>query len=129
MLGELASLKRKALRKGVWFKVLSKIERSICDLTIRAVSTIKSDKLLKALTAIVDKLKSVLESPVSILTRTVGRQLASVLAHVAYSWGHQGACSWASDDSFARYLAVCYMNTPDYYRSSIDFRRRCIEPV
>jgi len=116
MLGELASLRRRALRKGVWFKVLSKIERSICDLAIRAVSTIKSDKLLKALTAIVDKLRSVLESPVSFLTRTVGRQLASALAHVACSWGHRGARSWSSDDGFARYLAVCYMNTPAYYK-------------
>ena len=117
MLGELASLRRRALRKGVWFKALSKIERSICDLTIRAVNTIKSDKLLKALTAILDKLRRALESPVTTLTRTVGRQLASVLACVACSWSHQSAHLWASDDGFARYLAVCYMNTPSYYRS------------
>ena len=120
MLGELASLRRRALRKGVWFKVLSKIERSICDLTIRAISMIKSDRLLKALAAIVDKLKSTLESPVSTLTYTVGRQLASALAHIAYSWGHQGARSWASDERFARYLAICYMNTPVYYRDQFE---------
>ena len=120
MLSELASLRRRALRKGVWFKVLSKIERSICDLTIRAISTIKSDKLLDALTTIVDKLKSILESPVGILTRTVGRQLASTLARIACSWGHRGARSWASDDGFARYLAVCYMNAPVYYRDQFE---------
>ena len=120
MLGELASLRRRALRKGMWFKALSKIEISVCNLTIKAVITIKSDKLLKALTAIVDKLRSVLESPVSFLTRTVGRQLASALAHVACSWGHRGARSWASDDGFARYLAVCYMNTPAYYRNQFE---------
>jgi len=117
MLGELASLRRRALRKGLWSKVLSKIERSICDLTIRAVNTIKSDKLLEALTTIVDKLRRALESPVSILARTVGRQLASALARIAYSWGHPGAQSWSLDDGFARYLAITYANTPDYYRS------------
>ena len=116
MLGELALLKRRALRKGVWFKVLSHVERSIYDLTIKAIDTIKSKKLLSSIRAITEKLRRALESSVRVLTRTVGRQLASALAHVAYSWGHRGAHSWASDDGFVRYLAVCYMNTPDYYR-------------
>ena len=116
MLGGLALLRRRALRKGVWFKALSPIERSIYDLTMRAVSTIRSEKLLKALRAIVDKLREALESPVSILTRTVGCQLASQIARIAYSWGHPKALEWGLDERFARFLAICYMNIPEYYR-------------
>ena len=116
MLSGLALLKRRALRKGVWFRVLSPIERSIYDLTMRAVRTIKSGKLLKAIKVIMDKLREALESPVSILSRTVGRQLAIKIACVAYSWGHSEARGWASDEHFARYLAIYYMNTPEYYR-------------
>ena len=116
MLSELALLKRKALRKGVWLRVLSYIERSIYDLTMRAVYTIKSGKLLKAIKVIVNKLREALESPVSILTRTVGYQLAIKIACVAYFWGHPEACEWTSDDRFARYLAIYYMNMPECYR-------------
>ncbi len=115
MLGGLALLRRRALRKGVWFKALSPIERSIYDLTMRAVSTIRSEKLLKALRAIVDKLREALESPVSILTRTVGCQLASRIARIARSWGYREAAKWASDERFAKYLAVCYMNMPKIF--------------
>ena len=109
-------LKRKALRRGIWFKALSRVERSIYDLTIRAVDTIKSEKLLQIIKTIVTKLREALESPVSVLTRTIGRQLAEQLAHIAYSWGYQRACEWTSDDSFAKYLAVCCMNLPAYYK-------------
>jgi len=116
MLSELALLKRRALRKGVWFRVLSPIERSIYDLTMRAVDTIKSGKLLTTIRAIIEKLKNALESPVSALTRTIGRQLTNMIARVAHSWGHQEALEWASDEQFAKYLAICYMNMPEYYR-------------
>ena len=118
MLGELATLKKKALRKGVWFRVLSYVERSIYDLTMKTVSTIRSRRLLRVIKAIVDKLRESLESPVSVLTHTVGRQLASTLAQVALSWGHLKARDWPLNEQFAKYLAVCwYMSVPEYYRA------------
>lgn len=118
MLGELALLKKRALRKGVWFRVLTRIERSIYDLTIKSVSTIRSERLFNAIKVIVEKLRSAL-SPVNALTRTIGRQLTIRIARVAYSWGHPKALEWASDERFARYLAVCYMNIPKYYRAEL----------
>mgnify|MGYP000751770940 FL=1 len=120
MLGELALLKRRALRKGVWFRALSRVERSIYDLTMKTVSTIRSKRLLRVIRAIVDKLRESLKSPVSVLTRTVGRQLVLTLAQVALSWGHLKAREWCLDEQFARYLAICWhMNVPKYYRASL----------
>ena len=117
MLGELALLRKKALRKGVWFRALSRVERSIYDLTMKTVSTIRSMRLLRVIKAIVDKLRESLESPVSVLTRTVGRQLALALARVALSWGHSEARKWPLNEQFARYLAICWhMSVPEYYR-------------
>jgi len=115
MLRELALLKKRAVRKGVWFRVLSHVERSICYLTMRAVSTVRSKKLLKTLSSIIEKLKRALESPINFLTRTIGRQLAEPLAQTAYCWGHPSALKWASDEQFIRYLTICYINTPKYY--------------
>jgi len=118
MLGELALLKKKALRKGVWFRVLSCVERLIYDLTMKTVSTIRSRRLLRVIKAIVDKLRENLESPVNVLTRTVGRQLASTLAQVALSWGYLKAREWPLDEQFAKYLAICWhMSVPEYYRT------------
>jgi len=120
MQSELASLKRKAIRKGIWFKTLSRTERAIYDLTVRTVSTIRSERLLRVIRAIVSKLRKALESTVKILTHTAGRQLASALARVALSWGHLKARRWLSDEQFARYLAICwYMNVPKYYKASL----------
>ena len=33
MFSELASLRKKALRKDIWFRILSRVERSIYDIT------------------------------------------------------------------------------------------------
>jgi len=120
MLGELALLRKRALRKGIWFRALSRVERSIYDLTMKTVSTIRSKRLLRVIRAIVDKLRESLESPVSVLTRTVGRQLASTLAQVALSWGHSEARGWPLDENFTKYLAICwYINVPKYYWASL----------
>jgi len=87
---------------------------------MKTVSTIRSKRLLRVIRAIVDKLRESLERPVSVLTRTVGRQLVSTLAQVALSWGHSKAHEWCLDEQFARYLAICwYMNVPKYYRASL----------
>ena len=119
MLRELRLLKRRAIRRGVWFKALSRIERSIYDLTMKVVTTIKSEKLFRIITTIVDKLRNVLESTMSILSRTIGRQLAARIARVACLWGHPEALKWASDKGFANYLAVCYMNMSEYYKARL----------
>ena len=120
MLGELALLKKRALRKGIWFRALSHVERSIYDLTMKTVSTIRSRRLLRIVKAIVDKLRENLESPVSVLTRTVGRQLALALARVALCWGHSEAREWPLNENFTRYLAICWhMNVPEYYRATL----------
>ena len=113
---ELTLLRAKALRRGLWFKVLSRIERSIYHVTIKSVDRIRSRRLLSLIRAIVDKLKRALESPIAVLTRSIGRQLATLFARVAYSFGNINAQEWANDEGFARYLAVCYASTPDGLR-------------
>ena len=75
----LAQAKKLALRRGVWFKTLNRVERAIIDLTVQCVDSIKSGKLAKLLTAITDKLQSAMESMVERLVRTIGIPLAERL--------------------------------------------------
>jgi len=120
MLGGLALLKKRALRKGVWLRVLSDIERAIYNLAMKTLDAIKSEELFNIINAIVEKLRSALESPVRALLRTIGHWLAMKVSYVAYLWGHPKARRWALDDGLARYMIVCwYINVPDYYRSGL----------
>ena len=73
---ELILKRQKAMRKHIWFKVLTRSERAIFNLTIRCVEQIKSSKLAKIVTAIVEKLTQAMTSRVEKLSQSVGRQLA-----------------------------------------------------
>ena len=101
----LTEAKKTALRRGVWFKTLNRVERGIIDLTVRYVDNIKSSKLAKLVTAIIEKLQTTIESTADKLARTVGLPLARKISNIAVSWGNLSAFAWAEDLAFAKYLA------------------------
>jgi hypothetical protein len=107
--GVLAEAKRTAFGRRVWFRALTRIERGIVDLTLRYVDDIKSTKLAKVLTAIIEKLQQATESVAERLVRTVGFPLAQKISSIAVSWGNLSAAKWAGDSGFAGYLAVCVL--------------------
>ena len=106
----LLKIKQLALRRNVWYKSLNHLERSIIDLTVKYVDSIKSAKLAQVVTGIVSKLESALESIVDRLARSVGLSLAQKISGIAVSWGNRSAHAWADDLAFARYLAVTNHN-------------------
>jgi len=112
----LVSVRRVAMRKRVWFKVLSRMERAVVSLTIRCVDRIRSVKLAIIVKAIVDKLNEAVKGGVERLMDTVGSSLAKKLSEVAVGWGNESACHWVEDYGFIQFLTVNYMNTPSLYR-------------
>jgi hypothetical protein len=102
----LAEAKKLALRHGLWFRTLSRVERGIIDLTVRYVDNVKSAKLAKVLTAIMNKLRSAMESTLDKLVRNVGLPLAKKISDIAISWGNRLASKWAEDRAFARFLLL-----------------------
>jgi hypothetical protein len=107
---QLTKLKIKAMRAGVWFKALPRIDRVLVDLTIKVAENIRSTHLAKSLFAVVGKLEGLLESRFVHLARTVGRSLAEKASLVAQGWGNADARGWSTDRSFALYLAVMQAN-------------------
>jgi hypothetical protein len=103
---KLAQAKKLALRHGLWFRTLNRVERGIIDLTVRYVDSIKSAKLAKVLTAIMDKLHFATESTLDKLVRTVGLPLVRKISNIAVSWGNHLASKWAEDLSFAKFLVL-----------------------
>lgn len=106
----LARLRLKAIRRGVWFRVLKDRERRLLELTLDVVEKIRSLLLAKLVSHIVGKLLNALEGEVSRLVRTVGRPLAQKLSEIAQGWGNKSARLWAVDPRFIRYLAVTQKN-------------------
>jgi hypothetical protein len=102
----LARLRLKAVRRGVWFRVLKQCERKLLDLTIRVVQRVRSFMLARLISRIVDKLCEAMESKILRLMRTEGRSLAEKICKIAEVWGNRVAKLWANDRGFIQYLTV-----------------------
>ena len=106
----LVDLRARSLRKRVWFKELTAIERTLMNLTIRVVDEVKSSRLKRLLEHIVHKLEKALESSFLMRAGKKGRELAEKLARAAYSWGNIKAFAWAEDESYALFLGISNIN-------------------
>jgi len=102
---ELMALRRKAVRRGTWFRVLTRIERATIDLTIRCVDTIRSATLARIIAEIVEKIEY---AAAGFLFRAEvgGRRLAERATELALSWGNGEASKWKDDVGFIRYLGA-----------------------
>jgi len=108
--GEIVKVKTRALRRGVWFRALTKMERACLDLAIMVVVRVRSNLLQKLLCSLINKLEEIMQSQVQRLTREVGKALANKLSQIAHAWGNKSAAKWAKDPVFIRYLTIAYLN-------------------
>ena len=107
---QLEKLKMKAMRAGVWYKALPRIDRALVDLTIKVAETIRSPHLARSILSIAGKLEGLLESKLQRAVREIGLPLAHKLSLFAQKWGYEAAAKWAFDDGFARYWAAMKLN-------------------
>jgi len=113
---ELAKMRAKAMRRGVWFRVLTRAERAQMELTMKIVKRIRSFLLAKVVASIMKKLLDAMESRVARLMREVGQNLARKLSETAQNWGNKSARQWIADPGFVQYLTINYINTPASFR-------------
>jgi hypothetical protein len=109
---QLMKLKRKAMRGGVWFKALSRIDRVLVDLTIKVASAVRSFTLASKILTVIRKLESFMESKFLRAVKEKGFPIAQRLGLIAQKWGNSSAKDWESDRGFARYLAAMSLNAP-----------------
>jgi hypothetical protein len=106
----LLSLKLKARRSGVWFKVLSRLDRELVNLTIEVADEVRSLRLAEALSTIARKVEDSLKTRISKTLCEIGFPLARRLGSLAKKWGNAFAQGWMSDLSFAKFLAIMHIN-------------------
>jgi hypothetical protein len=102
----LTSIKKRALRKRVWYKVLSRLERGIVDLTVKYVEKVRSPVLARIIAKIVCKLLKALRSRFLMKIETLGYGLADRICRVAVEWGNPEASNWKYDRGFIRCLGI-----------------------
>jgi hypothetical protein len=107
---QLVKMKLRAIRAGVWFRALPRIDRALIDLTIRVAQRIRSATLTSSILSVAKKLENLLESKLTRAIRDIGLSLTCKLSLIAKNWGNNAAEVWASDLNFARYLAVIKLN-------------------
>ena len=113
---QLVKLKLRAMRSGVWFRALPRIDRVLVDLTIKVTSNVRSVTLAKCILSITRKLEGLLESKLVRAIREIGFSIACKLSLFAQKWGNILAKSWVSDMRFARFLAVMNLNEPKLFK-------------
>jgi len=113
---QLMKLRLKAMRSGVWFRSLSRIDRVLVDLTIKVADTVRSFTLARNIRAVIGKLESIMESRFLRAVKEVGVPIARRLCLIAREWGNTAAKEWESDEGFAKYLAAMSFNEPWLFR-------------
>ncbi len=106
----LDSVKGRALRKRVWYRVCNRLERGIMDLTIRCVDVIKSSRLALVVGRLVCKILKACRSTFMMRVARTGRGLAEARSRIAVSWGMDEASNWSGNAGFIRYLGVNAVN-------------------
>ena len=106
----LANVRLMAIRRGVWFKVLSRLERGLIDLSLKMIKAIRSKILARAIYSIVKKLLEALEGKVHLAMQKIGISLAEKISQIAQNWGNKTAREWAKDLGFIQYLTIMSLN-------------------
>jgi hypothetical protein len=109
-------IRKRAIRKRVWYNTIDSVERGIVNLTISLVENIESLTLLKVLKSILNKIK---ESSKSVFIRhfeTYGFAKAEEIVKLAVSFGYECAATWLNYPSFSLLLTLNDMNAPHGWR-------------
>lgn len=106
----LIEVKARALRRRIWFKFTSRLERGIVDLTIHCVERIRSPVLNRIIFDIVRKIVKTLENGFLSSVNKVGKVIAERVCGIAERWGNKNASSWKQDAGFIRFLGVTALN-------------------
>jgi len=108
----LDDVRRKALRRGVWFKTLDRLERGILSLAAHLIDRVESEVLGVVLVKILRKLNDAMKSGFARCMESFGFRRARIVVGQAVTFGCVGARSWADDLGFVRYLTFIEVNSP-----------------
>ena len=111
----LLKVRRRSLRKGVWYKSLDCLERGIISLAAQVVDRVQNVVLGVEIVKILAKLRDALKGELVRRMEEYGYERAKEIAAIAVEWGNRAAKYWVSEINLARYLSVMDLNQPSGY--------------
>ncbi len=96
----LIDIRKRAFRRGLWFRTLNTMQRGIFNLTIKYVAEIKSSILCRTLTKIYHSLSQAIQQGYFHRYFKAGIEAAEHLSNVAYAWGNFNAIKWKCEEAF-----------------------------
>ena len=109
--GFLLDVRRRAIRRGVWFSCMDESDRGVFYLVTRVVERVESVILGKVLLKILRKLRDAMKSEFTRHWESFGVEAVRRVAEQARGFGSRCAGSWVSL-GFARYLTLMDLNKP-----------------
>ena len=113
----LLELRRKAIRRRVWYTSLDRVDRGIIYLVTRVVDRVESATLGIVLMKITKKLRDAMKSSFIKLMESDGVRMARNMAEMAVEWEYWAAKEWARDLGYVRYLTMLTLNKPSGWGS------------
>lgn len=110
----LIGMRQQAIRKGIWFRALTSMQRGIVNLTIRCIKEIKSSLLGRTLQNIFAVLSQAIEQGYLYRFFAAGKDLAEHLSNAAYSWGNRDALKWRFDKAYIICLGMSKLSGWSY---------------
>ena len=108
----LSGVRRRGIRRGVWYRVLDRVERGILTLSARVVEKVESVVLGVELVKILKKLKDAMKSMFVKRMEDYGVKRVKEIVAQAVSWGCKTTQTWDSDRGFAEYLTLLDVHSP-----------------
>ena len=111
---KMKALARNLIRRRVFHKALTPIERGILHLSSREGLMLTSSFLRRTLLAIVEKASAWLEDSFMNRVRRLGRERASFNMKAAQLMGHVGAAGWGDDADYVLLLGLNALGTGSF---------------
>jgi hypothetical protein len=108
LIDTLIALRKRALRRGIWFQTLTIEDRILTDMIQRHVRTVKNTTLATVIARIMGKLLFAIKNSFLSKLNAIGRPIARAVAMKAYSYGNREALDWVQDLNYIRYMGLTY---------------------
>ena len=106
LIGAMSNLRRRALRKGVWFHTLTLQERVLSCLIIKHIKIVKNVMLATVIARIIGKLIYAIKNSFMDMIERRGREITESWARAAYAMGWKEASKWIDDTSILTWYGL-----------------------
>ncbi len=111
LLETLSDLRTRALRRGIWFQVLTTEDRILTGLLRKHIKIVKNAALATVVARIIGKLLCGLKNSFWRMIEGLGQPIAESWARAAYSMGWKGASKWVQDVNIVRWYGLMAYNS------------------